>query len=75
MVAEAVNQSLVSSSWGNAFGASASCDALVAKFAATDVRRVSSAAQKGEYFVGVFSGSTLLFMYKVKEKYLKDLGR
>jgi hypothetical protein len=75
VVAEAISQESASSSWNNAFGASASCDALVAKFAATDVQRVSSAAQKGEYFIGVFSGSNLLFMYKVKEKYLKELGR
>lgn len=75
VVAEAINQEAASSSWSNAFGASASCNALVAKFAETDVQRVSAAAQKGEYFVGVFSGTNLLFMYKVKEKYLKDLGR
>jgi hypothetical protein len=75
VVAEAVNQEAASSSWSNAFGASASCNALVAKFAETDVQRVSAAAQKGEYFVGVFSGTNLLFMYKVKEKYLKELGR
>jgi hypothetical protein len=47
----------------------------MAKFAVTDVQRVASAAQKGEYFVGVFSGTNLLFMYKVKEKYLRELGR
>jgi hypothetical protein len=74
-VAEAVTQDSASSSWSNAFGASASCNALVAKFAATDVQRVTAAAQQGEYFVGVFSGTNMLFMYKVKEKYLKDLGR
>jgi hypothetical protein len=75
VVAEPIDQESASSSWGNAFGATASCNALVAKFAEADVQRVSSAAQKGEYFVGVFSGSNLLFMYKVKEKFLKELGR
>jgi hypothetical protein len=75
VVAEAVSQDTASSSWSNAFGASASCNALMAKFAFTDVQRVASAAQKGEYFVGVFSGTNLLFMYKVKEKYLRELGR
>jgi len=74
-VAEAISQDSASSSWSNAFGASASCNALVAKFAATDVQRVASAAQQGEYFVGVFSGTNMLFMYKVKERYLKELGR
>jgi hypothetical protein len=74
-VAEAISQDSASSSWSNAFGASASCNALVAKFSATDVQRVASAAQQGEYFVGVFSGTNMLFMYKVKEKYLKELGR
>jgi hypothetical protein len=74
-VAEAVNQDSTSSSWSNAFGASASCSALMAKFTASDVQRVAAAAQQGEYFVGVFSGTNMLFMYKVKEKYLKELGR
>jgi hypothetical protein len=74
-VAEAISQDTASSTWSNAFGASASCNALVAKFAATDAQRVASAAQQGEYFVGVFSGTNMLFMYKVKEKYLKELGR
>lgn len=75
VVAEAAVQEAASSSWSNAFGASASCNALVAKFPATEVQRVSSAAEKGEYFIGVFSGSSLLFMYKAKEKYLRELGR
>jgi hypothetical protein len=74
-VAEAISQQSASSSWSNAFGASASCNAFVAKFAETDVQRIASAAQRGEYFVGVFSGSNLLFMYKAKDKYLKELGR
>jgi hypothetical protein len=74
-VAEAIDQESASSSWSNAFGASASCNALIAKFAATDVQRVASAAQQGEYFVAVFSGTNMLFMYKVKEKYLREIGR
>jgi hypothetical protein len=75
VVAEATAQEAASSSWSNAFGASASCNALIAKFPAAEVQRVSSAAEKGEYLIGVFSGSSLLFMYKAKEKYLRELGR
>jgi hypothetical protein len=75
VVAEAHDQLPMPSSWSNVFGASASCDAIVARFEEADVQRVTSAAQKGEYFIGVFSGSDLLFMYKIKEKYLKELGR
>lgn len=74
VVAEAVDQSPVPSTWSNAFGASATCQALVARFAEKDVQRVSAAATNGEYFVGVFSGENGRFLYKVKKKFLKQLG-
>jgi hypothetical protein len=33
-----------------------------------------TAATNGEYFVGVFSGENGRFLYKVKKKFLKQLG-
>lgn len=74
VVAEAVDQYPVPSTWANAFGASATCQALVARFAEKDVQRVAAAAKNGEYFVGVFSGDNGRFLYKVKKKFLKQLG-
>lgn len=74
VVVEAVDQDPVPSTWSNAFGASATCQALVARFAEKDVERVSEAAKDGEYFIGVFSGSDGRFLYKVKRKFLKQLA-
>lgn len=74
VVAEAIGEDPVPSTWSNAFGASATCQALVAKFAEKDVKRVAAAAKNGEYFVGVFSGQNDRFLYKVKQKFLKQLG-
>jgi len=74
VVAEPADQDPVPSTWSNAFGASATCQALVARFAEKDVRRVAAASRNGEYFVAVFSGQNGRFLYKVKRKFLKQLA-
>ena len=72
VVAEAADQDTVPSTWSNAFGASATCQALVVRFAEKDVQRVATASRNGEYFVAVFSGQNGRFLYKVKKKFLKQ---
>ena len=62
------------SSWHNAFGVSASCTALRARFSIDEVERVRKAAPKGEFLVAAFAGPTPLKIYKIKSAYLKSLG-
>ena len=70
--AEAVSQNPLTQSWQNGFGANASCSGLVSRFAMADVQRVRNS--KGEFLIATFNGATLLKIYTVKDKYVKELG-
>jgi len=72
VTAEAVSQHAMAQAWQNGFGASASCSSLVSQFSMDDVRRVRNG--KGEFLIATFNGVTLLKIYTVKQKYLKQLG-
>ncbi len=58
--------------WHNGFGATASCSGLLSRFSMADVQKVRNS--KGEFLVATFSGPTLLKIYTVKQKHLKQLG-
>jgi hypothetical protein len=71
---EAYLSDALPSNWQNGYGATTSCQDLRAKFKLSDVAAVQAAAEKKEFYVAVFAGGTNTKMYKVKEKYLADLG-
>lgn len=71
-VVEAVASHPVTESWQNGFGARTVCASIVSQFLLSDVQKVRD--PKGEFFVGVFGNGGPLKIYKVKEKYVKDLG-
>jgi hypothetical protein len=59
-------------SWHNGYGATASCSSLVSEFSMADVQKVRNA--KGEFLIATFSGPTLLKIYTVKQRFIKQLG-
>lgn len=71
---EAYLSDALPSNWQNGYGATNSCQDLRAKFRLSDVAAVAAAAEKKEFYVAVFAGGTNTKMYKVKEKFLGDLG-
>jgi poly(3-hydroxybutyrate) depolymerase len=71
-VVEAAENYPLTQAWQNGFGASTSCSALVSKFSQSDVQKTRNS--KGEFLIAVFSGSTRLKTYTIKQKYIKQLG-
>jgi hypothetical protein len=74
VVAEASKQLEVAQTFQNGFGAAVSCSVVTAKFMLSDLTRVRSAANKGNFFVGVFYSDGSSKLYEVKAVYRKDLG-
>jgi len=74
LVVEAITEQDVTQTYQNAFGATASCSVVTAKFMLSDVTRVQSAANKGNFFIGVFYVGGSSKLYEVKAPYRKDLG-
>jgi hypothetical protein len=74
VVKEAYFSDPLGETWRNAYGASNYCQALRAKFSLEDVQQVRAAAQDHEFYIAVFSGSTMTKMYKVKHKHQSKLG-
>jgi hypothetical protein len=74
VVKEAYFSEPLGEAWRNAYGASNYCQALRAKFSLEDVQQVRAAAQDHEFYIAVFSGSTMTKMYKVKNKHQSKLG-
>jgi hypothetical protein len=70
--AESVSDEPRPVSWHNGYGTTASCSSLVSEFSMADVQKVRNA--KGEFLIATFNGSTLLKIYTVKQKHLKQLG-
>ena len=60
------------SSWQNGFGASTTCSSLRSEFPVSELHKVRN--EKGEFQIATFAGSTLLKIYTVKQKHLKQLG-
>ncbi|HXR75796.1 MAG TPA: hypothetical protein VN737_07470 [Bryobacteraceae bacterium] len=73
-VQEAYLSGPVEETWRNAFGGTAYCQSLTAKFTLEGVRKVQSAAPNGEFFVAVFAGDVNTKMYKIKRKHQIKLG-
>lgn len=73
VVKEAYQSAPADQTWSNNFGASISCQNLVARFTLDDVQQVKAAAPNGEFFVAVFSGEVNSKMYKIKQKFQKSL--
>jgi hypothetical protein len=71
---EATSSNDVTKTWHNAFGASASCSVVTAKFMLSDVQRVQALAKDGDFIIGVFYTGGSSKLYKVKKQYRKDLG-
>lgn len=70
--AEAISNTPRDASWHNGFGATASCSSLVSEFTMADVQKVRNA--KGEFLIATFNGATLLKIYNVKHRFIKQLG-
>ncbi len=70
--AEAVLESPLSQTWQNGFGANTACASLVSRFPMSEVQKVRNA--KGEFLIATFNGASLLKIYTVKEKHIKQLG-
>jgi len=71
---EATSSDDVTKTWHNAFGASASCSVVTAKFMLSDVQRVQALAKDEDFIIGVFYTGGSSKLYKVKKQYRKDLG-
>lgn len=74
VVAEAVNHQEVTKEYQNGFGASAACSVVTAKFMLSDLARVESAANRSNFFIGVFYSDGTSKLYEMKLPYRKDLG-
>lgn len=73
VVAEAANSGSGNNTIQNGFGAQATCSFVTAKFLLSDVKRVKAAADRGEFFIGVFYANGSSKLYKVKERFQKTL--
>lgn len=69
---EAAVQRPLGQSWQNGYGATAACDGLLSKFSIADVNKVRGT--NGEFMIATFDGATLLKLYTVKQKHLRQLG-
>jgi hypothetical protein len=59
--------------WANGYGATNHCAWLRAKFSIATVREVQAAAQDGEFYIAVFSGTQNTKTYKIKHKHQSKL--
>lgn len=71
---EAYRMAPLTETWGNSYGATNSCQTLVAKFSFDALQRVRAAAHNGEFYVAVFAGSEPTKVYKIKRKHQAKLG-
>jgi hypothetical protein len=70
--AESISDTPRPATWHNGYGTTASCSSLVSEFTMADVQRVRNA--KGEFLIATFNGATLLKIYTVKQRFIKQLG-
>jgi hypothetical protein len=71
VVVEAISQQPITQTWQNGYGAASSCASTqISRFPLADVKKVQN--DKGEFMIATFNGATLLRIYKVTAKNVKD---